>query len=77
MEKREASYNVSETVNWCSHYEDIIEISQKKKRIELLYDSYSISWYLSDKHKNNNWKDTVYTPMFTTILYNSQDMEII
>ena len=72
MEKREPQDTVGGNVNWCSHYEKQYGVSSKEVKIELPYDP-SITGYISKE--NTNSKRYMHPNVFSSIIYNRQDME--
>ena len=66
MYKRESLNTVSGNVNWYSHYENSMEVSQKSK-IELPY-GLAIPLFGIHLKEMKSPKD-IYTPMFTEALF--------
>ena len=67
MEKKETSYNVGGSVNWCSHCEEQYEASLKKLKIELPYDP-AIPLLGINLEKTMDRKDTC-TSIFIAALF--------
>ena len=67
VEKREPSYTVGGTVNWCSHYGKTVWRFLKKLKIELPYDP-AIPVLGIYPEKTTIQKDTC-IPMFTAALF--------
>ena len=71
-----SSSTVGGNVNWCSHLENSMELSQKKLKIEPPHDPAIplLVMYLK-KPKTLIWKDRCTPNVQSSVIYNSQDME--
>ena len=77
-EKREPQYTVGGNIHWCGHSGTQYGGSSKKKKIiELPYDpAVSTSGYISEENKNTYLKRCMHPNVHSSIIYNSQDMEM-
>ena len=73
VEKREPSYTVGGTVNWCSHYRKQHRSSLKKLKIELSKNHNPTPGYVSEQ--NYNWKWYIHPRVHSSTTLNSQYME--
>ena len=75
-EKREPSYTVGGSVNWCSHYAKLHRVSPKKLKIELKYNpAVSLLSIYLEKNGNTNFKRYMHPSIQNRTIYNSQDMK--
>ena len=67
----------SQNVKWCSHYGKQYEVSSKKLKIKLPYDSvpYPISGYSPKEIKNRIWKRYLPSCVHCSIIHSGQDVE--
>ena len=75
MEKKEHLCTFGGNVNWYSHCGKQYGVPQKLKNRATLWSSNSTTGYLPKEYKNTNSKGYTRTPVYSSIIYNSQDME--
>ena len=75
MDKRELSCNISENINWYSHYGKQYRGCSKKLKTELPHSNNFTPGYLSEEHENTNSKRYMPHYVHHSIVDNSQDMK--
>jgi len=74
---RYCSYTDGGNISWCSHYGKQYGGFSKKLEIELLYNPAItlLGVYLERQNKNTNSKRYMHSNIYSSIIYNSQDMK--
>ena len=73
VEKRDPLYTVGGNVNWYSHYENNMEVSQKIKNRTRIWPSNPTTGHIP--WENHNSKRHMHPNVHCSTIYNSQDME--
>ena len=55
--------------------ENSMEVLQKVKNRTILQSSNHTTWYLPKKYNNTNWKGHIHPYVYSSIIYNSQDVK--